>query len=166
MQIVCDRKVNERFLGKNFVNSKNSSIFALAFGKGALLYISKAHFYQGPIRLSARTQDFHSWKRSSILLWATNATDFFCRIFLFRYVVSFFWWELPRYSKNQRELSFYTSDLPIKDYILFSTPSPYGHSPYLICDEQRERGVLTSATFTAGIFQPFRHYVTPPLYIA
>ena len=60
VQIVCDRKVNERFLGKNFVNSKNSSIFALAFGKGALLYISKAHFYQGPIRLSARTQDFHS----------------------------------------------------------------------------------------------------------
>ena len=52
--------VNERFLGKNFVNSKNSSIFALAFGKGALLYISKAHFYQGPIRLSVRTQDFHS----------------------------------------------------------------------------------------------------------
>ena len=25
-----------------------------------------------PIRLSARTQDFHSWKRSSILLWATE----------------------------------------------------------------------------------------------
>ena len=60
MQIVCDRKVNERFLGKNFVNSKNNSIFALAFGKGALLYISKAHFYQGPSRLSVRTQDFHS----------------------------------------------------------------------------------------------------------
>ena len=60
VQIVCDRKVNERFLGKNFVNSKNNSIFALAFGKGALLYISKAHFYQWPIRLSVRTQDFHS----------------------------------------------------------------------------------------------------------
>ena len=38
--------------------------------------------------------------------------------------------------------------------------------PYHICDEQRERGVLTSATFTAGIFQPLRHYVTPPLYFA
>ena len=43
--------------------------------------------------------------------------------------VSFFWWELPRYSKNQRELSFYTSNLPIKDYIIFQPPSPYGHSP-------------------------------------
>ncbi len=56
----AQKGVNERFLGKNFANSKNRSIFALAFGKGALLYTSKAHFYQGPIRLSARTQDFHS----------------------------------------------------------------------------------------------------------
>jgi len=23
--------------------------------------------------------------------------------------------------------------------MIFSTPSPFGHSPYLICDEQRER---------------------------
>ena len=23
--------------------------------------------------------------------------------------------------------------------LFFLTPSPYGHSPYLICDEQRER---------------------------
>ena len=30
----------------------------------------------------------------------------------------------------------------------------------------RGRGVLTSATSTAGIFQPLRHGVTPPLYFA
>ena len=33
---------------------------------------------------------------------------------------------------------------------VFLTPSPYGHSPYLICDEQRERRP-ESVTSTAGI---------------
>ena len=37
--------------------------------------ILKRDFIKGwPIRLSARTQDFHSWKRGSIPLWATIKT--------------------------------------------------------------------------------------------
>ena len=35
-------------------------------------------------------------------------------------------------------------------YIIFLTPSPYGHSPYLICDEQRER--VKASLWTAFLF--------------
>ena len=43
-------------------------------------------------------------------------------------------------------------------------PITLSGTPPISSTMNRGRGVLTSATSTAGIFQPFRRYVTPPLY--
>ena len=43
------------------------------------------------------------------------------------------------------------------------TLSPYGHSPYHIYDEQRERSP-DSVTSTVGIFQPLRPTDTSPIF--
>ena len=47
----------------------------------------------------------------------------------------------------------------------FQPPRPTG-TPPISSTMSRGRGVLTSATSTASIFQPLRHCVTPPLYFA
>ncbi|WP_418410654.1 hypothetical protein, partial [Barnesiella intestinihominis] len=45
-------------------------------------------------------------------------------------------------------------------YAILPTPSPCGHSPYLICDEQRER----IKSLTLNIFTPSELYeYSPPL---
>ena len=48
-------------------------------------------------------------------------------------------------------------------YIRYSTPSPYGHSPYLIYDEQRERienGISRFGTKIALHPSPLSHNTT------
>ena len=61
--------------GKSFVNSKKGYTFAFALAvKARSATLRRGFIKQRPIRLSARTQDFHSWKRGSIPLWATIKT--------------------------------------------------------------------------------------------
>ena len=56
---------------KLFVISKKGITFAFALNHEWFIRHLKRVEKGRPIRLSARTQDFHSWKRGSIPLWAT-----------------------------------------------------------------------------------------------